>query len=282
MEAATPTSQSQQQRQRQPQHVYTITTSQSLFQDRPQTRSAPDVFGAVSEAHMASHLSPPASQGRSPPLRRTVSLGLPQRPSGGPSTRISGNLSRFSVASLSETMDDKLHEALLKLENGGAEVGDALARQQREPAVLLGAMEDELSGPRATSADEGQPPLLASPPTRWESERRCTADDGAPPQHQSSRRSAKRAGRSKTSGNADARGRRSGSHKSGVDGEEDWIGSRKHRRASSAGESLSQSLRREGEADGVSAAPPLTRADVKRLRLHQPAQEDSQVVFFDH
>jgi hypothetical protein len=296
-EAATPTSESQkrqrlrlQQHQQREGEAYSRTNSPQQLRDRGQTRSAPSIVGTTAEGRVESYPPPRptyASQGAtSPPLRRTM---------GGPALQpLSSRLSaRYSLAAtFSETMDDKLHEALLNLENEGTDIGDALLHRQQqphEPAVLLGAMEEDLSGPRGTSSERGVTQHLhTSPPTRRETgkedntseRRRCTAAGEAAPQQQrqqqgSHRHSSKRAGRGRQR-------RRSASRKNASDADEESRSSHKRRRASSDSVSLSQPLLKDIDTGDVARAAPLTRADIKRLRTNEPPQEDSQVVFFDH
>ncbi|KPA82403.1 hypothetical protein ABB37_03479 [Leptomonas pyrrhocoris] len=266
-EAATPTSESQQRQRQRPLSLYAAPNSPPVFHDREQTRSAPDVVGAVFGGRMAVQRPQSASPSRSSPPRHAAGLGLQQRLTG-PSMGTRGNVLRYSFATFSESMDDKLLEALQNLENGGTEVGDVLVqRQQREPAVLLGAMEDELSGPRSTSAEQVASHLRTTLPTRGHGQE-GRGRSGAP---QRSRRTTKQGSRGKTADDSGVHGRRSGSRKSAggdVGGE--------------LMSSLSQPLRREGEGDDAVTVPLLTRADIKRLPVNQYAEEDSQVVFFDH
>lgn len=297
-EAATPTSASQQQQQRQRPPPHTASgymNSPPLLQERGQTRSAPDALGAaVAEARATFHAPPSTAvtQGQTPLRQRP-----PFRPTG-VSLRTSGlNAARYSCVTFSETMDDKLHEALLNLENNGVEVADALVQQQqqqqqlllRAPAVLLGAMEDDddLSGPRGVLAENAAQHVSTSPPTQWEEEQeeasRRVAAGGVKRQHQQqrspqqSRLSATKRGDCVTTPVGSRRGIGNGSGGSATSP------TRKHRRTLSAGASLSQPTKKDGEVDdGALAAPQLTRADIKRVRANHPAQEDSQVVFFDY
>ncbi|TPP46800.1 hypothetical protein CGC20_21000 [Leishmania donovani] len=74
----------------------------------------------------------------------------------------------YSLSTLSETMDDKLNEALLNLEDGGNEVGEALVERREKEAFLI-VTEEDLSGTRISSAEE----LMAS------ASQRTGLDDGA-------------------------------------------------------------------------------------------------------
>ncbi|KPI83125.1 hypothetical protein ABL78_7846 [Leptomonas seymouri] len=281
-EAATPTSDSQQcQRQRQ-QRLLAATGSQQLFRDRGQSQSS---TGVAPDARAASERSQHASSGWSPPLQCVAASGTQQRPFA-PSLHPRGNVGRYSLATFSETMDDKLHEALLNLENGGTGIGDLLIQQQhRDPAVLLGAMDDDFSGSRAASAEEGTPRMLSHSPASGDKHEGQKDLVSRQPPHVSRhpRRSTKRGGSGEKTDNGVEQRRRSGCRKSaGSDVDGDVVAPRKHRRSSSATAWLSQPTRKKGEVDDDVAILPLTRADIKRLRVNQPSQEDSQVVFFDH
>lgn len=289
VEAATPTTSSQQHRH-QPRVAHTSTTnSPQVFHDHRQTRSVPEMLGEGTEGRATTLAMQPSSQGRSPPLQRADGSGLYSRAS----LRASVNVhSRYSVATLSETLDDKLQEALLNLEHGGNEVGEALVMQHQQrtglsqhaqhaaaaAAELLGAVEDDLMVSRTSSAENG-----ASQRQPHQHDGDGGASSTVSNLRSNTRRPTKRGGR----GNAASHGgRRSGSRVSAdeADGENGGTLSaakRRRRRALSTSVSLSQPQQRDSGADGV-AAPPLTRADIKRQRTGHAALEDSQVVFFDH
>ncbi|TPP40207.1 hypothetical protein CGC21_26805 [Leishmania donovani] len=179
----------------------------------------------------------------------------------------------YSLSTLSETMDDKLNEALLNLEDGGNEVGEALVERREKEAFLI-VTEEDLSGTRISSAEE----LMAS------ASQRTGLDDGAEDHGNvlgntpASKRWSLKRGRGEA-----ARGRRisrSGNRRAFREGGDGRRLSRGGWAKSTCGAELLQSM-----CDDAENAPPpqhLTRADIRRRHSNQPPQEDSQVVFFDH
>lgn len=216
----------------------------------------------------------PARPRRSSSAQAEAAMHFPPAPTGhAPSTgpppqRPSTASARYSLANLSETVDDRLIEALVHLENGGHVVGDALV-QRRDQALLLGALEEDLSGTRAVSADADEAMRgSVSQRRRGGDEGEGEEDDGdAPSTTPAPRRRGGKRGRE--SGGRGGRALRGGREKP-----------RRNPPPAPREASHTDSARSDGDRP---VAVPLTRADIRRLHSDAAApQEDSQVVFFDH
>ncbi|CAG9582195.1 conserved hypothetical protein [Leishmania major strain Friedlin] len=287
MDAAKPTTRSQQQQPQQQQlTLWTASPPSSIPAEWGQTRNAPvqtasapslsaareggSVVAAVSLARFPSQPQQKDSYGSEAAPRPTAPP--PLRAS--PLHRRNCGSTVYSLTTLSETMDDKLNEALLYLEDGGNEVGEALVERREKEALLLIVTEDDLSGTRISSAEE--PMASAS--------QRAGLDDGAEDRDDvlgntpaSKRWSLKRGREEATRG---GRTSRSGNRRVFREGGDGRRLSRGGCPKSTCAAELLQSLRDDAE----NAPPPqhLTRADIRRAHSNQPPQEDSQVVFFDH
>ncbi|KAG5468365.1 hypothetical protein LSCM1_02345 [Leishmania martiniquensis] len=281
MEAATPTERAQQQEQLLP--LQAASSSSSPSTDRrlmrnasaladgaplpPTTLEGPDLHAVLSlpasssQQQRRSHSEALLLQAALQPTRASAL----HRPSCG--------TTRCSLATFSETLDERLNDALLHLENGSHEVGDALVQRCDKAVLLLGVVEEDMSGTHGSASVE----LKASP------SQRSGCDDG---------KNERRSMEGDTPGHRQRpskRGREERLHDKGT------TPSRSRRARSNA-----SSARRVSRSDHVQCAgvtPPLqsafndlhpppaqhlTRADIRRTRSKQSLQEDSQVVFFDH
>ncbi|KAG5494049.1 hypothetical protein JKF63_01883 [Porcisia hertigi] len=266
IDAATPTSKSQQQPRQQliaeaqtspsnfeadggQAHNLSVLTSNASWSadalEEGRALSAVSLGGCTTHYHHSSGYEIAPRPTAPPPLRNSMM----HRPSCGTPP---------SLATLSETVDDRLNEALLNLENGGNEVSDALLQRRYQAALLLGVMEEDLSGTRAPSSEE----LGASASQRFcdtdGAENRSSTKGNTP---QCKRLSSKR-GRPKTA--SCAKPTRASGRPVGLGGDSDF----------------SQPLRNDIEHQRLQRNP--TRAAIRRRHSSQQPQEDSQVVFFDH
>ncbi|CBZ30427.1 conserved hypothetical protein [Leishmania mexicana MHOM/GT/2001/U1103] len=285
-DAATPTARSQQQQPQQQITPWTASSPSSIPAEWGQTRNAPvetvsvpslsaareggSVVAAVSLARSASQPQQKDGCGSEAAPRPTapspLRTSLLHRPNCGSTA--------YSLTTLSETIDDRLNEALLRLEDDGNEVGEALVERREKEALLLIATEEDLSGTRISSSEE----LMASASQRagldYSAEDRADVLGNTPASKRWSlkrgREEAARGGRTSRSGNRRI-------FREGGDGRRL---SRGGCAKSACGAELLQSTR-----DPAKDAPPpqhLTRADIRRTHSNQPPEEDSQVVFFDH
>ncbi|CAC9540297.1 conserved hypothetical protein [Leishmania infantum JPCM5] len=285
MDAATPTTRSQQQQPQQQLTLLTASSPSNILAEWGQTRNAPAETASspsLSAARERSSVVAAVSHPRfpsQPQQKDGCGSDAAPRPTAPPPLRASLQHRRncgstvYSLSTLSETMDDKLNEALLNLEDGGNEVGEALVERREKEAFLI-VTEEDLSGTRISSAEE----LMAS------ASQRTGLDDGAEDHGNvlgntpASKRWSLKRGREEA-----ARGRRisrSGNRRAFREGGDGRRLSRGGWAKSTCGAELLQSM-----CDDAENAPPpqhLTRADIRRRHSNQPPQEDSQVVFFDH
>ncbi|KAK7196272.1 hypothetical protein NESM_000563000 [Novymonas esmeraldas] len=266
VDAATPTTESQRRPRSTPAGLDHPFAAAGAMASRHESRQSAEAVTAADLPSPSQRRSSSAEGGRrrtAPPALRASGLHRP-----------SGASALLSGATLSDTMDERLNEALLHLENGGVEVGDALV-QRRDQALVLGAVEEEdLSGTRAASSDN----VLASASQRsgWD----ASEEDGrhGEASAQRHRRSTKR-----------------GRDTSARDGRAPHLGGRRARRDTDEGAHDASRGPRVSTSDaaGLSqwsldktarlpAVPQLTRADIRRPNANQnQPEEDSQVVFFD-
>ncbi|AIN97784.1 hypothetical protein LPMP_202880 [Leishmania panamensis] len=286
MDAATPTTKSQQQQQQQQQQQLAVRTASSpsnFFVGRKQTRNVSGVMGSGPEApaaqehggvvagvcfaHSASQQqqhsrgSEALSQNAAPPPLRDSAL---QRPS--------CDATRYSLVTYSETIDDKLNDALLHLENCGNEVGEALVKRRDKAALLLGVMDEELSGTRRSSSEVMESTSQRTGLDNGE-EQRGNVEGKKVTSTQGSKRRREQAGCSGLPAS-------SGGHRVCREGGEAHYLSQRSTPKSIRGGGLLPLLR--DDAQHAPPPPHLTRADIRRPHSHQPPQEDSQVVYFDH
>ncbi|KAG5468777.1 hypothetical protein CUR178_01613 [Leishmania enriettii] len=281
IDAATPTTQSQQQQQQLTLRVGS--TPSNFTAERGQKRDASAPVGGV-------RLLPTALQGTD--LEAAVSLPTsssqprgceedvvalhtaPQQTRSFGLHRPSSASARYTLATLSETLDERLNEALLCLENGGNAVSDALAQRFDKAVALLGVMEEDLSGTHLSPSEQ----LKAS------ASQQTGCDDGGDVNRSvesdtpvSKQRLSKR-GREEAV--RDERAPSSGSLGVRTNARHNRRLSRADGVSSTGVTGLLQSLR--DDHRGTPPAQHLTRADIRRMHSNQPRQEDSQVVFFDH
>ncbi|KAG5488329.1 hypothetical protein JIQ42_08493 [Leishmania sp. Namibia] len=281
IDAATPTTRSQQQQQ---QLTLRVGGSPSNFTaERGQRRDASAPAGgvrflptALKGIGLEAALSLPASSSQSRGCEEdAVPLHTaPQQTRSSDLHRPSCASVRYTLATLSETLDEKLNEALLCLETGGNAVSDALAQRFDKAVALLGVMEDDLSGTHGSASEELK--ASASQLTGCEDdgdENRSIEGDTPVRKRRMSKRRREEAARDERPPSFSSGGVRTNARKG-------RRLSRSGGASSTGGTDLLQSLR-----DDLRATPPaqhLTRADIRRMHCNQPRQEDSQVVFFDH
>ncbi|KAG5493292.1 hypothetical protein GH5_02034 [Leishmania sp. Ghana 2012 LV757] len=281
IDAATPTTRSQHQQQ---QLTLRVGCSPSNFTaERGQRRDASAPAGGVRllptalqciDLEAAPSLSASSSQPRDCEQDAVPLHTAPQQTRSSGLHRPSCTSVRCTLATLSETIDERLNEALLCLENGGNAVSDALAQRFDKAVTLLGVVEEDLSGTHGSASEELK--TSASQRTGCDDgggENRSIEGDTPVRNQRLPKRGREKAVRDERLPSYGSRGVRTNARKNRRLSRGDGA-------TSTEGTDLLKSLH--DDPRGTPPAQHLTRADIRRMHCNQPRQEDSQVVFFDH